>query len=211
MILVAFDLSSGFGRMALAAFLLSLLLKKVLDQLIHSLCLECNATVIVILLHKIKTMHIQPPYLHRILRSFLEVLPVRILRKDLLDSHALSFGVGIGVGVGFDCEIIDKIYLISWLTWVIGAFYGLGVVKFEYLLYEVYFLTALEELLLLLGQPKLIALVCLIFTVSHHCIRSKLHVQSLTIFPYDPFTFLKTSSSLLFTFSPTKTSDCGWG
>lgn len=58
-------------------------------------------------------MHIQLPYLHRILRGLLEVLPVRIFRKDLLDSHALGFGAGveIGVGVGLYCKIIDKIYI----------------------------------------------------------------------------------------------------
>ena len=101
--------------MALATFLLTLLFKKVLYEFIHSLGLERNATVIIVLLHKIETMHIQLPYLHRILWRFLKVLPIRILRKDLLDSHTFGFGVGIsirlGVGVGFDCEVIDKVYL----------------------------------------------------------------------------------------------------
>ena len=58
MLLVALYFPSSFGRMALATFLLTLLLKKVLYEFIHSLGLERNATVIIVLLHKIETMHI---------------------------------------------------------------------------------------------------------------------------------------------------------
>lgn len=67
--------------------------------------------MIVVLLYQIKAVHVQLPYFHRIFGRFLEVLPVRVLRNDLFDGDTLGFGVGFGSGVGFDCEVVDKIYL----------------------------------------------------------------------------------------------------
>lgn len=167
--------------------------------------------MIVVLFYKIKAMHVQLSYFHWIFGRFLEVLPIRVLRNDFFDGDTLCFGVGFGSGVGFDCDVVDKIYLSWFVTWVIGAFDRLGVIEIEDLLNEVYFLTALEELFLLLGQPKLMSLRWLVLTVSHHCIRPNLHVQSLKTLPCEPLTFLITSSSLFLTFSAIKTSDCGCG